>query len=96
MLSGKMKFKCSNKECSEVIELDSSDFDFQNTWSDEDRGMGTEEGYEGEVQLVCPNCNEEYEVSYEYTEYPIGAPNFEDGPKINKTVEILENTLTIF
>ncbi|MEI5994803.1 hypothetical protein [Candidatus Enterococcus mansonii] len=96
MLSGGAKFKCSNRECSEIIELNSNDFDFQNTWTDEDRGMGSEEGYEGEAQVVCPNCNEEYEVSYEYTEYPIGAPNFEEGPKFNKNVDILENTLTIF
>lgn len=96
MLSGKVTFKCSNVECQEVMHVNSSDFDIDCTWSDENRGMGQENGYEGNITINCPACGEEIEVKYEYTEYPIGSPNFEDGPNFNKEVTVLENTLTIY
>lgn len=96
MISGKASFKCSNKDCCEKIIINGSDFDIESTWTDNDRGMGSEEGYDGTLNVTCPNCGEKIEVLFEYTEYPAGAPNFEDGPKFDKKVSEVESTLTIF
>lgn len=96
MLSGTLCFTCGKDGCNESIKIDSGEFDFQNTWSDEERSMGTEEGYEAAVYVACPNCGEEYEVSYSYSEYPIGAINFEDGPHFDKEVKKIKSTLTVF
>lgn len=96
MISGKASFICSNKDCDENFVVNGSDFDVQNTWTDEDRGMGAEEGYEGTLNVTCPKCGEEIEVTFEFTEYPVGAPNYEDGPKFDKEVSDVKSTLSIF
>jgi hypothetical protein len=100
-LNGKLKFKCVENNHEDIIEVVAEDFNFENTWTDEDRGMGSEEGFEATVETLCPNCDKEYQVNYMYTEYPVGAPNCEEfsirsknGEEAN--VEILENSLTIF
>ena len=100
-LKGKLKFNCIESDNVGLVEVVAEDFDFENTWTDDDRGMGTESGFEATVETTCPNCNREYQVHYMYTEYPQGAPNFEEfsirdnnGEVID--VEILENSLTIF
>lgn len=100
-LNGKLKFRCTEDNLVDLIEVAAEDFDFENTWTDEDRGMGSEMGFEATVEAYCPNCNKEYQVYYMYTEYPVGAPNYEEfsikdknGEEVN--VEILENTLTVF
>ena len=100
-LEGKLIFKCVESDHVGLVEVVAGDFDFENTWTEPDRGMGTESGFEATVETTCPNCNREYQVHYMYTEYPQGAPNFEEfsirdnnGEEID--VEILENSLTIF
>lgn len=96
MLSGKLIFKCGKGNCGGILKADSSEFDFENTWIDDDRSMGSEEGYEAMLEKKCPNCGEEYSISYTYTEYPVGALNFEDGPNFDKEVKDVKSTLTVF
>lgn len=96
MLSGELFFTCGEKDCNGIIRVDSSEFDFENTWSDDDRGMGSELGYDAVLEKKCPKCGEEYNVSYSYTEYPVGALNFEDGPNFDKAVKDINSTLTVF
>lgn len=100
-LKGKLKFNCIESDHVGLVAVVAEDFDFENTWTENDRGMGAESGFEATVETTCPNCNREYQVYYMYTEYPQGAPNFEElsirdtnGEEID--VEILENSLTIF
>lgn len=96
MLSGELIFTCGKNNCGGVLKADSSEFDFENTWSDDDRGMGSEEGYEALIEKKCPNCGEEYDIGFTYTEYPVGALNYEDGPTFNKEVKDVKSTLTVF
>ncbi|MRI70265.1 hypothetical protein FDP56_07510 [Enterococcus casseliflavus] len=96
MLSGDLVFICGKSNCGGTLEADSSEFDFDNTWTEEDRGMGSEEGYEALIEKKCPNCGEEYKISYTYTEYPVGALNFEEGPMFDKEVKDVQSTLTVF
>lgn len=100
-LEGKLKFRCSDSDCVGVLGVSASEFDFENTWSHDERGMGTENGYEATVETICPICKKEYQVNYMYTEYPEGAPNYEefsirDASGKQAEVELLENSLTIF
>lgn len=92
-LTGSIVFECGNTDCKEHITVDASEFDLQNTSSDE-RDMGSEEFYEDTVEKNCPNCNTQYNIHYECSEYPVGAPNYED-LHIDKPFTMLEKTLTV-
>lgn len=96
MLNGNLIFTCGNSNCGGIMEADSSEFDFENSWADEDRSMGPEVGYEASVEKKCPNCGEEYIIRYGYSEYPVGALDSEDGPIFYKEVKDVKSTLTIF
>lgn len=94
-LKGKVSFRCSNSECSEIMEIDADEFNMDCIWSDEGN-MGPKNGYEGVVYKTCPNCEEEIGVSYKFVEYPIGNPDFIEGPSFDKDVEVLKNTLDVY
>ncbi|WP_415367942.1 hypothetical protein [Erysipelothrix rhusiopathiae] len=91
-LKGTLLFKC---HCGNEVKVNSNDFDFVNTWSDEDRGMGTEFGFDSEIDPTCTLCGKSHTIKFEYTEYPVGAINYEN-LIIDKDVEVLESTLTMF
>lgn len=91
-LKGSLVFKCN---CGEKIEINSSDFDFDNTWTDEDRGMGDEIGFEAEVYSACPSCDKVHTIKYEFSEYPVGAINYEN-LIIDNDIEVVLSTLTMF
>ncbi|MCH4167696.1 MAG: hypothetical protein LKF42_00455 [Streptococcaceae bacterium] len=94
-LTGFVIVKCGKSLCDGTVESDSGEFDLQQTWTDEDRGMGEEIFYSAEVYKKCPECGEEYTLSFECSEYPAGAPNYEDFG-VNKDAKVIKNTLSIF
>lgn len=74
-LSGIAEIKCD--KCGNCFNIDASDLDVDQVGSD-DRQMGAELFYAGQVELECPTCRNRIEVSYEASEYPIGIPNYSD------------------
>ncbi len=74
-LSGIAEISCN--QCSHSFSIDATDLDIEQTGADE-RQMGTEIFYSGEVEVGCPKCHNLIEVTYEASEYPIGSPNYHD------------------
>lgn len=64
-------------ECGHSFHIDIADLDFQEVGAEE-RQMGAEIFYSGEVELNCPKCGNLIEVSYEESEYPVGVPNYNE------------------
>lgn len=75
ILSGIAEIEC--KRCGKSFLIDASDLGVDQVGSDE-RQMGAEIFYAGEVELECPTCRNEIKVSYEASEYPVGMPNYSD------------------
>ncbi|MDP3269808.1 MAG: restriction endonuclease [Legionella sp.] len=75
LLSGTAAIECTN--CQNLLLIDASDLDIDQVGSDE-RQMGAEIFYSGDINIVCPKCNNDIKLGYEASEYPIGVPNFSD------------------
>lgn len=100
-LSGHLIFRFLGEGNQSLIKVNAEEFELENTWTDEDRGMGSEIGYESVVEINHPSNDKKYQIRFECSEYPVGAPNYEDLSIIDENgdsanVEIIENTLTIF
>ena len=65
------------KKCGHSFHIDAADMDLEQVGVDE-RQMGAEIFYSGEVELNCPKCRNLIEVSYEASEYPVGVPNYNE------------------
>lgn len=74
-LSGIAVIKCD--KCGSAFSIDASDLDVNQIDADE-RQMGAEIFYSGKVTLECPTCQNEIELSYEASEYPVGVPNYSE------------------
>lgn len=74
-LSGIAEIKCD--KCEKSFSIDATDLDFDQVGANE-RHMGAEIFYAGEVELQCPKCRNTIEVSYEASEYPVGVPNYSE------------------
>lgn len=74
-LSGIAEISCIR--CSHSFSIDAADLDIEQTGADE-RQMGDEIFYSGEVEVGCPKCHNLIEVTYEASEYPIGSPNYHE------------------
>jgi len=74
-LEGVATLEC--EECLNQLTIDGYDIDIEAVSSSE-RGMGTEVGYEGTCEYVCPKCHNEIVVRYEAWEYPVGSFNYGD------------------
>ncbi len=85
LLSGFAEIKC--EQCGTLFKVAAEDLDIEQTGADE-RQMGTELLYTGQVNLECPTCDNEIELSYEASEYPIGIPNFSETH--SKGAEVVE------
>lgn len=66
----KIKLTCDS--CGELHSVDTSEFDYDAVDSDE-RQMGTETTYEGELTITC-ECGAEISVTHRVWEYPEGSP----------------------
>lgn len=75
VLSGIAEIKCD--KCGNSFSIDASDLDVDQVGADE-RQMGAEIFYAGEVKLQCPTCRNAIEISYEASEYPVGVPNYSE------------------
>jgi restriction system protein len=73
VLSGIAEIEC--EKCRKSFHIDASDLDVDQVGAEE-RQMGAELFYAGEVALECPTCRNAIEVSYEASEYPVGMPNY--------------------
>ena len=60
------------KKCGEIIE---AEMDLQSVFLHE-RQMGYETQFQGEVEAMCPFCNNFIYILLEAWEYPIGALNY--------------------
>jgi restriction system protein len=69
------QIQCAN--CQNLIPIDYEDLDVQQNNAD-DREMGPEVFYWGYVDVGCPRCFHDIAVEYTASEYPIGAPNFDE------------------
>ena len=69
------RIKC--EECDHIFDVDSEDLDVQEQGMTE-REMGPEIFYSGEMQLDCPRCLNDIEITYEFSEYPIGVASFDE------------------
>jgi len=74
-LSGIAEIKCD--KCGKTFSIDAADLDVDQTGADE-RQMGTEIFYAGEVDLQCPKCRNAIAVIYKASEYPVGVPNYSE------------------
>lgn len=74
-LSGTAEISCN--QCTHSFAIDAADLDIEQTGSDE-RQMGAEIFYSGEVEVSCPKCRNPIEVTYEASEYPVGMPNYHE------------------
>ena len=85
ILCGNAVIECD--KCGKTFAIDAADLDVDQVGGDE-RQMGFEVYYAGEVGLQCPKCRHSIEVSYEASEYPIGVSNYSathaHGAKINR------------
>lgn len=72
-LSGIAEISCA--QCNHSFGVDAADLNIEETGYD-DREMGTEVFYSGEMQVCCPKCRNLIEVEYEASEYPVGMPNY--------------------
>lgn len=75
VLSGIAEIECD--KCGKSFSIDASDLDVDQVGAEE-RQMGAEIFYAGKVELQCPTCRNEIEISYEASEYPVGAPNYSE------------------
>lgn len=82
MASNKISINC--KECDEEFDVLWETLEVEQTGSDE-RSMGAEVTYTGEVELDCPSCGKVNQVEYMATAYPENSPNF-DETKVNGSV----------
>ncbi len=74
-LPGEAEIECS--KCTSTLYVSGSDI-FVESESVEDRNMGKEVFYIGSSGFMCPNCENNIEVTYEANEYPVGALNYSD------------------
>ena len=74
-LTGIAEIQCT--KCHNIFDIDGSDIYVEAVGSDE-RGMGPETFYSGSTEFVCPKCNNNIEIEYEASEYPVGALNYSD------------------
>ena len=74
-MSVKTRVKC--QKCRKVSTLDRDDLCIEELSSDQ-REMGLEIAYGGEIDFSCPKCGNDIEVSYEAYEYPPGCLNHSD------------------
>lgn len=74
-LSGIAEISCN--QCNHSFDIDAADLDIEQTGPDE-RQMGAEIFYSGEVEISCPKCRNHIEVTYEASEYPVGVPNYHE------------------
>lgn len=65
-LNGAAKIAC--EKCRHTFYVDSADLDIDQTWADE-RRMGAEIFYGGEIELSCPKCRNLIQLTYEASEY---------------------------
>lgn len=75
MLYGAAEFTCS--QCGHSLTVDSELVDLELVGADE-REMGPEIIYRGEVDVVCVECNQPISLSYDASEYPIGIANYQE------------------
>ena len=99
-LNGYLVFRFLDDDNRELIKIDAKEFEIENTWTNENRGMGAENGYESVIQINHPSNDKEYQIRLEFTEYPIGALNYKklsiiDEEEKDAEVEIVKNTLNI-
>lgn len=71
--SGIAEILCNH--CDHKFIIDATDLDIQQVGAEE-REMGAEIFYSGQVEIMCPKCWNQIEVTYEASEYPVGIPNY--------------------
>ena len=71
-MPGQAEIECAKCHCKFYVS--GSDIDIQAHGSEE-RSMGEEVFYYGSGEFRCPNCDEDVEIEYEASEYPVGALN---------------------
>jgi restriction system protein len=74
-LSGIAEIKCD--KCGNPFRIDASDMEAYEVGMEE-REMGAEVFYAGDVALECPKCRNAIEVTYDASEYPVGMPNYSE------------------
>jgi len=74
-LSGTAIIEC--QKCSNELAIDGSDI-CMDAVSSEERGMGPEVGYEGELECECPKCGNNVLIRHSAWEYPVGALNYSE------------------
>jgi hypothetical protein len=72
-MKSQISVRCQN--CRTQFKFESDDLDVQQVGAD-NRGMETEIFYQGHLVSNCPECEVEFEVEYEVSEYPIGIENY--------------------
>lgn len=77
------RVKC--QKCRKVSTLDRDDLSIEELYSNE-RSMGLEIAYGGEIEFPCPKCGNNIEVMYEAYEYPAGSLNHSDTTARGATV----------
>lgn len=74
-LLGIAEISCN--QCNHSFGVDAADLDIEQTGADE-RQMGAEIFYGGEVEVICPKCRNSIDITYEASEYPVGMPNYHE------------------
>lgn len=62
------------KECGTLIEVDTD----MECVDSQERSMGNELMFNGEVYDNCPNCDNEFVLELNVWEYPVGAINYQE------------------
>ncbi len=69
ILNGDFSLICS--KCGKQHDFNPDDSEFDLNYSDSDNQMGVRNGYAWEHSFECDICNNEIEIQYEVTEYPL-------------------------
>ena len=69
-----IRLKC--EECDRIHEFEDEELNYEDV-QQEERQMGTEVEYEGELEFTC-DCNNEIKVTFRFWEYPPAAFNNSD------------------
>jgi hypothetical protein len=82
-----IKIQCNN--CKKIHQTDVKEIYFEQISSDE-RQMGAEITYEGNVEIQC-DCGQNIEINHLFWEYPKGVENYKETEVFSGI--IVENTL---